>query len=183
MSAKLGPIRILPAMIALITALTLVTSATARQPDFSDSMLSVDDAFAKHLSRQQSSLVLDQTVEMTCAPPSAGMAPPCVVPVGLDPDLLAPNPSGELRLVTFGNDSTLAWIHLDGMAPDLVITAWLVYTPPGMPPPAPIFEPIGPGMPRSPHPARRWRQPTPGSAMERAGSPTASGSLPTAGQT
>ena len=125
----------------------LATSALAGPPGAFESTSSPDEAFLEQLHRSNSSVVLDATVDMTCAPPTAGMSPPCVVPVGVDPDLVAPDPSGELRIVAFDNDTTLAWVELDGMAPDLVITAWLVFVPPGSPPPAPIFAPIGPGMP------------------------------------
>lgn len=132
-----------------ITGLLVAASASAGPPPgFSSDGLARDtSSVLARIGKGGLSVSLDATVSMTCNPPSAGMAPPCVLPVDIDPDLVAPNPSGELRIVAFENDTALTWIELEGLSPDLVITAWQVFTPPGTPPPAPIFAPIGPGLP------------------------------------
>ena len=127
-----------------IVSILTTGAATANRVDVFGSD---DRSVLDRINQSRASVALDATVSMTCFPPSAGMGPPCIVPTGLDPDLVAPNPSGELRFLAFENDTSLAWIELDGLAPDLVVTAWLVFTPPGSPPPAPIFAPIGPGLP------------------------------------
>lgn len=92
-------------------------------------------------------IVLDETVQMVCFPPTAGQPPPCPVPVGIDPKLVAPYPSGEMRIQVRDDDTTVVSIHLEGMSRAQVATAWFVHFPPNQPPPAPIFEPIGPGLP------------------------------------
>lgn len=91
--------------------------------------------------------VLDETVQMVCFPPAAGQAPPCPVPVGIDPDLVAPNPSGVMRIRVRDDDTTVVSIHLEGMSRAQVATAWFVHFPPNQPPPDPIFAPIAPGLP------------------------------------
>ena len=98
-----------------------------------------------------SSIVLNETVEMVCFPPAAGQLPPCPVPTGLDPSLIAPNPSGTMRILTTSNDRAAISIRLSGLSPDQKITAWFVHFPPGQPTPDPIFEPIGPGLPPIAH--------------------------------
>ena len=84
---------------------------------------------------------------MVCFPPNAGVAPPCVVPDGIDPSMVSPDPSGSLRLRVRQNDTVTAVIRLRGIAPNLVLTARLIYFPLVLPPPHPIFEPISEGQP------------------------------------
>lgn len=96
---------------------------------------------------KSSPIVLDEILDMVCFPPTAMISPPCPVPVGIDPDLVAPNPAGQLRLVVFDDDTSLVSIKLSGMSPEQVATAWFVHFPPNQPPPHPIFAPIGPGQP------------------------------------
>ena len=98
-----------------------------------------------------SPIVLDETLDMICFPPAAMMPPPCPVPVGIDPAIVAPDPSGELRIRVRENDRAKVSIELDGMSPNQVATAWFVHFPPGQPPPHPIFAPIGPGQPPVAH--------------------------------
>ncbi len=102
------------------------------------------DASASHV-------VLDETLDMVCFPPNAMQPPPCPVPVGIDPDLVAPNPSGTLRIRVRDDDRTTFSIRLDGMSPHQVATAFFVHFPPNQPPPHPIFAPIGPGQPPVAH--------------------------------
>ncbi len=92
-------------------------------------------------------IVVNEQVQMVCFPPNAGQAPPCPVPVGVDPALVAPNPAGTLRILTTSNNRAALSIRLSGLAPGQVVTAWFVHFPPGQPAPDPIFEPIGPGQP------------------------------------
>ncbi len=94
-----------------------------------------------------SSIVVNETVGMVCFPPNAGQLPPCPVPVGIDPALVAPNPVGTLRILTTSNNKAAISIRLSGMSPDMVVTAWFVHFPAGQPTPDPIFDPIGPGQP------------------------------------
>ena len=94
-----------------------------------------------------SPIVLDETVDMVCFPPAAMQAPPCPVPVGIDPDLVAPNPSGEMRIRVRANDTAKINIKLNGLSTSQVATAFFVHFPPNQPPPHPIFAPIGPGQP------------------------------------
>ncbi len=98
-----------------------------------------------------SPIVLDETLGMICFPPAAMMSPPCPVPVGIDPAIVAPDPSGELRVRVRENDKARLTIKLNGMSPHQVATAWFVHFPPGQPPPHPIFAPIGPGQPPVAH--------------------------------
>jgi hypothetical protein len=98
---------------------------------------------------------VNATIDMTCFPPPGpvgsepgiGSAPPCIVPVGLDPKFVSPNPTGQAHLAVRPDDTTRVRIDLAGLAPGLVVTAWLgYYFPPG-PTPDPIFDPIGVGLP------------------------------------
>ena len=91
--------------------------------------------------------VLDEVVEMVCFPPMPGNNPPCPVPVGIDPNLVAPNPSGQARFRVFEDDTVDIGIRLEGLSRDQVVTAWFVHFPPNQPPPHPIFAPTGPGQP------------------------------------
>lgn len=101
-------------------------------------------------------LLVDSIIEMTCFPPPSstggqpgiGPPPPCVVPSGLDPRFISPSPSGRARLRVGQDDTVRMRIDLDGLARDLVITAWLAYYfPPGPVPNHPVFMPIGLGLP------------------------------------
>ncbi|MFN0105027.1 MAG: hypothetical protein ACKV2U_23455 [Bryobacteraceae bacterium] len=100
--------------------------------------------------------LVDATIQMTCFPPPSstggqpgiGSPPPCVLPTGLDPRFISPNPSGRARLRVGQDSDVKVKIDLDGLAPNLVITAWLAYYfPPTPPPNHPVFAPIGPGLP------------------------------------
>lgn len=91
--------------------------------------------------------VLDAVVEMVCFPPMPGNNPPCPVPVGIDPALVAPNPSGQARFRVFDDETVDISIRLAGLSPEQVVTAWFVHFPPNQPPPHPIFAPPGPGQP------------------------------------
>lgn len=92
-------------------------------------------------------IVLDEIVDMVCFPPPAMIPPPCPVPIGTDPDLVAPNPAGQMRILVTDDDQTLLSIRLAGLSEAQVVTAWFVHYPPNQPPPHPIFAPIGPGLP------------------------------------
>lgn len=94
-----------------------------------------------------SPVILDEVVDMLCFPPTAMQPPPCPVPVGIDPALVAPNPSGQLRIRVRENDTATFSFHLSGLSPQQVATAFFVHFPPNQPPPDPIFAPIGPGQP------------------------------------
>lgn len=104
--------------------------------------LAASSALANH-----SPIVLNETLEMVCFPPAAMQLPPCPVPVGIDPDLVAPDPSGLLHIQVRENDTARVSIRLTGMSPHQTATAWFVHYPPGTPPPHPIFAPTGPGQP------------------------------------
>lgn len=88
-------------------------------------------------------------VPMTCfppppppgEPPGLGPAPPCVLPTGLDPRFVPPAPEGRARLWIRPDGTARARIDLEGLAPDLLITAWASYFFPGGPAPHPIFAP------------------------------------------
>ncbi len=93
---------------------------------------------------------------MTCFPPppppggepGIGSAPPCLLPTGIDPSLVAPAPAGSAAYQVLGNGTHRFVIDLEGLDPDLVVTAWVSYFFPGGPvAPHPIFDPIGPGLP------------------------------------
>lgn len=95
------------------------------------------------------------TINMTCFPPPApggepgiGPPPPCLLPLNLDPSLVAPAPQGRAKYQQLGDGTHRFKINLEGLRDDLVITAWISYFFPGGPEaPHPIFEPIGPGLP------------------------------------
>ncbi len=100
--------------------------------------------------------LFNQQVDMTCFPPppapggepGIGSLPPCLLPTNLDPSFVSPNPSGVAKVRTTGNGNTKFVIHLKGLDPNLVVTAWVSYFFPGGPvAPHPIFDPIGPGLP------------------------------------
>ena len=92
-------------------------------------------------------IVLDEIVDMVCFPPPAMIPPPCPVPIGTDPDLVAPDPAGRMRILVTDDDQTFLSFRLAGLSPAQVITAWFVHFPPGQAPPHPVFAPIGPGLP------------------------------------
>ena len=98
-----------------------------------------------------SPVILDEVLDMVCFPPTMGQAPPCPVPDGIDPALVAPNPSGQMRIRVHENDVTRISIRLEGLSTEQVATAWFVHFPPNQPPPDPIFAPIGPGLPPVAH--------------------------------
>ncbi len=86
-------------------------------------------------------------IPMTCFPaPGAPQEPPCLVPVGLDPDTLD-GTSGELKLKVARDGTTRVEFKAAGLDPNWVITAWISYffPGPGVTPPHPIFG--GPGTP------------------------------------
>lgn len=98
----------------------------------------------------------NSSIDMTCYPPppppggepGIGSAPPCLVPTGIDPSLVAPAPSGSATYKVLGNGTHKFTLDLEGLDPDLVVTAWVSYYFPGGPTaPHPIFDPIGPGLP------------------------------------
>lgn len=82
-----------------------------------------------------------QTIPMKCFPPPLGTLgdPPCAVPPGLDPKFVSPNPSGAAVMTVNGDDTASFDITLQGLAPNLVITAWISYFFPPGPAPDPIF--------------------------------------------
>jgi hypothetical protein len=95
---------------------------------------------------------------MTCFPPppdegeepGIGSSPPCVLPDGLDPKFISPDPSGQAHVEVKDDGTTEVKIDLEGLAPDLVITAWVAYFFPPSPPSDPVFDifrPIGSGQP------------------------------------
>lgn len=91
--------------------------------------------------------VVHASIPMTCfpAPPPNGpqAEPPCIVPVGIEDKFVSPNARGSARMVVRDDDTARFDITLEGLAPDLVITAWISYFfPPGAGP-HPIFTPIG----------------------------------------
>ena len=108
---------------------------------------------AQPLSNQQSSL--SATIEMTCFPPppapgqepGIGPQPPCLLPAGIAPEFISPNPSGMARMNVLEDGTAEFTIVLEGLAPDLVLTAWTSYFFPGGPVPDPIFAPLGDGLP------------------------------------
>lgn len=120
--------RTLPLILWLVLVLVHFTSASA------------DD-------KNHAPVVLDEILDMVCFPPTTNQPPPCPVPVGLDPALIAPNPSGQLHIKVRENDTASLSIRLEGLSPHQVATAWFVHFPPNQPPPDPIFAPIGPGQP------------------------------------
>lgn len=131
----------LSVLLALFLLLT-VAGAAAAEPGHGRPEI-VDEA----LGQLFSPVVLDATVDMVCFPPQAMISPPCPVPVGLDPELVAPDPAGQMRIVVTEDDTTLVSIRLEGMSTEQVATAFFVHFPPNQPPPHPIFAPAGPGEP------------------------------------
>lgn len=100
-------------------------------------------------------VVINAVIEMTCFPPpppegedwGIGPMPPCLLPVDLDPWFVSPDPSGLAHMIVRDDDTARFNIRLNGLAEDLVITAWISYFFPPGPAPDPIFEPIGEGLP------------------------------------
>jgi len=94
-------------------------------------------------------VVLNTRVDLACPGPPGepGTPPPCILPVGLDPRFVSPNPSGQAHLRVRDNDTARVQIQLDGLADDLVLTAWIAYFQPPGPVPHPIFAPAGAGLP------------------------------------
>ena len=124
------------------------TRARCNLPALSVAVLVLSFAISANATTEDSeTIVLDETVEMVCFPPAAMILPPCPVPVGADPTIVAPNPAGTMRIRVREDDTALVTIRLDGMAPTQTLTAWFVHFPPGAPTPDPIFDPIGPGLP------------------------------------
>jgi hypothetical protein len=70
-----------------------------------------------------------------------------VLPQDLDPQFISPNLSGQAHLMVKDDDTAKIVIRLRGLAPDLVVTAWLAYFFPPGPVPDPIFAPIKSGLP------------------------------------
>lgn len=96
----------------------------------------------------ESSVVLDTTLNMLCFPPTnPANTPPCPVPVGLDPSLIAPDPNGQLHIKVRDDDTATFSVNLSGLQKGMVVTTWFVHFPPNQPPPHPVFAPIGPGLP------------------------------------
>ena len=91
--------------------------------------------------------VFSTTLTMFCFPPTTMTLPPCNVPTGLDPALVAPAPAGELEIEVFADDTANLAVSLSGLSPAQTLTAWFVHFPPNQPPPHPIFAPAGPGLP------------------------------------
>lgn len=88
------------------------------------------------------------TITMTCFPPAPppgqppgiGSPPPCVLPVGVSSQFMSPNPNGTATF-TVNKDNTVTFdINVSGLAPNMVVSAWLVWYFPGITtPPDPIF--------------------------------------------
>ena len=93
-------------------------------------------------------VVLKTTLDMRCFPPTnPANTPPCPVPVGLSPELVAANPQGRLGIKVFDNDTATFSLKLSGLNQGMVLTAWFIHFPPNQPPPHPVFAPVGPGLP------------------------------------
>ena len=95
-------------------------------------------------------------IDMTCFPPppapgeepGIGPPPPCLLPAGLPDEFVSPDPSGSVHIEENGSGEFTFDIDLEGLEPDLVVTAWISYFFPGGPvAPHPIFDPIGEGLP------------------------------------
>jgi hypothetical protein len=101
------------------------------------------------LAEESQRAVLNTQIAMTCPSPPGEEpgAPPCVLPDDLDPQFVSPNPSGQAHLVVHDDDTAQINIQLEGLADDLVLTAWVAYFQPPGPIPHPIFEPHGEGLP------------------------------------
>lgn len=118
----------------------------------SSSLLMTNLAKASDDDDSESAVVLEATLNMLCFPPNDPQnTPPCPVPIGLDPSLIAPDPTGKLHLRVRENDTAVFTMNLGGLQEDMVVTAWFVHFPPNIPPPHPIFAPIGPGLPSVAH--------------------------------
>ena len=99
-------------------------------------------------TKSETSVVLDTTLSMLCFPPTNPVnTPPCPVPIGLDPSLIAPDPNGQLQIKVRDDDTATFSMKLSGLQKGMVLTTWFVHFPPNQPPPHPIFAPIGPGLP------------------------------------
>lgn len=102
-----------------------------------------------------SEVLVNAQIDMTCFPPppppgqapGIGTPPPCVLPSGLATKFISPNPAGQARVRVSDDDTARIDIRLSGLAPGLVISAWLAYYFPPGPVPDAIFAPIGPGLP------------------------------------
>jgi hypothetical protein len=90
------------------------------------------------------------TVLMTCfpdlpadgSPPGIGPPPPCVLPVDVPPQFVSPNPVGRANFTLNADGSVSFNIRMKGLAPNLILTAWISYYfpgPPGTPVPDEIF--------------------------------------------
>ena len=94
-------------------------------------------------------------ITMTCFPPpppagedpGIGPPPPCLLPVGISSEFISPSPSGTATYTTQKDGTVTLDIELHGMAPGLVLTAWISYYFPGLQnPPDPIFAPTEGGV-------------------------------------
>lgn len=95
-----------------------------------------------------SSVVLNVDLSMRCFPPNnPANTPPCPVPIGLDSSLIAPDPSGLLRIKVRENDTSTFSMELNGLQKGMVVTTWFIHFPPNQAPPHPIFAPIEAGLP------------------------------------
>lgn len=110
-------------------------------------------ALADEADNSAGQVLVDATLAMTCfppppppgTPPGIGAPPPCIFPQELDPKFVSPNPSGQAQVLVRDDDTARIRINLKGLAPHLVVTAWLAYYFPPGPTPAPIFG--GSGLP------------------------------------
>jgi len=103
---------------------------------------------SKEEAELETSVVLDTTLNMLCFPPTnPANTPPCPVPIGLDPSLIASDPNGQLHIKVRDDDTATFSMKLSGLQKGMVVTTWFVHFPPNQPPPHPIFAPIGPGLP------------------------------------
>lgn len=103
-------------------------------------------------SESKRRIVFETTLDMLCFPPTNPLnTPPCPVPDGIDPSLIAPDPLGQLHIKVRDNDTAIFTVELAGLAKKMVLTAWFVHYPPNQPPPHPIFAPIGPDLPSVAH--------------------------------
>ena len=97
-------------------------------------------------------VVLEASLNMLCFPPNDPLnTPPCPVPVGLDPSLIAPDPVGKLNIEVRDDDTATFNMKLNGLQQGMVATAWFVHNVPNQPPSNPIFAPIGAGLPAIAH--------------------------------
>ncbi len=96
-------------------------------------------------------------IQMTCFPappppghaPGIGPAPPCLLPTGIPSKFVSPRPKGVARFEVGADDAATFEFEFEGLAPDLVLTAWVSYFfpgPPGTPVPDPIFAPLDPNL-------------------------------------